>query len=93
MFVSTNMKKQGRQRMILFIVELFAHVKHFSFYIKPSFGWLVGWLVVFYGMSTLIGYLILNSVYMYLSNMIFKWIVCRQQFLNKLELIYLHTLK
>ena len=32
------MKKQGIQKMVLFIVELFANVKHFSFYIKPSSG-------------------------------------------------------
>ena len=31
-----NMKKQGIQRMILFIAELFGNIKHFSFYIKPS---------------------------------------------------------
>ena len=29
-----DMKKQGFQRMILFIVELFANVNCFSFYIK-----------------------------------------------------------
>ena len=34
----TNMKKQGVQRMILFIVELFASIKSFGFYIKPSSG-------------------------------------------------------
>ena len=32
----TNMKKQGFPRIILFIVELFANVKHFGFYIKLS---------------------------------------------------------
>ena len=26
-------------------------------------GWLVGWLVVFYGISTLVGYLIPNPLY------------------------------
>ena len=30
------MKKQGFQRMILFIIELFANNKCFGFYIKPS---------------------------------------------------------
>ena len=31
-------KKQGMQKMILFIVKLFANVKCFGFYIKPSSG-------------------------------------------------------
>ena len=30
------MKKQGMQRMILFILKLFANIKCFGFYIKPS---------------------------------------------------------
>ena len=32
-------KKQGIQMMILFIVELFANVKRFGFYNKPSSGY------------------------------------------------------
>ena len=30
------MKKQDLQKMILFLVKLFANVKRFGFYIKPS---------------------------------------------------------
>ena len=32
------MKKQGIQRMILLIVEIFDNLECFSFYIKPSTG-------------------------------------------------------
>ena len=35
------MKKQGIQREILLRMELFAIVKHFGFYIKPSPGLLI----------------------------------------------------
>ena len=31
-----------------------------------SSGWLVGWLVVFYCISTLAGYLMLNYIYIYI---------------------------
>ena len=34
----------------------------------PIHGWLVGWLVGFYGISTLVGYLTPNSVYMYIHS-------------------------
>ena len=33
-----NKRNKGIQRVILFIIELFSNVKHFSFYIKPSLG-------------------------------------------------------
>ena len=33
-----RIKAQSIQRMILFIVELFAYVERFGFYIKPSLG-------------------------------------------------------
>ena len=38
-------------------------------------------MLVFYGISTLVGYLIPNSM------------VCKRIFFNELELIYLHTVK
>ena len=34
----SSIKKQGTQEMILFTVELFAKIKCFRFYIKPSSG-------------------------------------------------------
>ena len=39
----TNMKKQDIQRALLFILELFAHFKRFSFYIKSPLGCLNMW--------------------------------------------------
>ena len=36
-----NEKTQGISRIILLIVALFAYVKRFSFYIKPSSGYLI----------------------------------------------------
>ena len=33
--------KQGIRRMLLFIIELFANVTHFGFYMKPSSGYYV----------------------------------------------------
>ena len=39
-----------------------------GFDIKKLVGWLVGWLVEFYGVSTFVGYLTLNSVYMYIHS-------------------------
>ena len=50
-------------------------------------GWLVGWLVVFYDISTIMDYLMLNPVYTYdfklnslLVSSLCKWklIVCKQ---------------
>ena len=35
-------------------------------------GWLVGWLVGFYGVSTFVGYLTPNSVYMYFFDLFLK---------------------
>ena len=38
------------------------------------------WLVVFYGISTLIGYLMPNPVYTHISNISHRWIACRQHY-------------
>ena len=55
-------------------------------------GWLVGWLK-FYGISTLVGYLMPHPLFTYKLNI---WFV-NEQFIgkiaNKQELIYLHTIK
>ena len=56
-------------------------------------GELVGWLVVFFSISTLVGYLMPNPLYTFVLNRIYKWIFWRQHFLNKPELICLHTVK
>ena len=52
-----------------------------------------GWLAdLFYGMSTLVDYLMSNPVYTYIKY-ICKQIVFRLQFFNEQELVYLYTVK
>ena len=49
----------------------------------------VGWLVVFYGISIFVGYLMPNSIYIYIYQifMIWKWITWRWQFLSQNSLV------
>ena len=54
--------------------------------------WLVGWFAGFYGISTILGYLMSNHVYAYISNM---YIIYEQimsiTFLNEPELFSAHS--
>ena len=60
-----------------------------------SFDWLVGWLVGFYAISTLLGYLISNSVYTYsyirYIGFVNEYFVSNT--LKELDLICFHTAK
>ena len=42
--------------------------KHLTMCKKMSSCWLVGWLVGFYGISTIVGYLMPNPLYRYILN-------------------------
>ena len=85
----TKAIKYAAFTLLWFVLHCFArwHMKHFHCYkYLNCFGWLVG----FYGISTFIGYLMPNSVYIYNLRFLNEYPV--DKILEKQDLIRLYTI-